>query len=299
MVQQAASRHPLDFRSRVRGLGSTPIAKRPESVSIKARNIAFDISPGVPKYWVSGDPFLTHFMNALSVIFPPGERMFMDAVKSVRDRVHNPDTRADIAGFLAQEALHSREHSALNELLNAQGYPVHKMEQGLADRIRTVAKARGRKGNLAATVALEHMTALLGFKLLTQEEVRALCDPRVLPLWMWHAVEEMEHKAVAFDAYQEVYGDYLPRAIALVSTTLGLFGTAHLFQYYLLKKDGLAHDPKLWAKGLWRLWGPKGLLLDMLPQWLSYFRSDFHPWQQDDSALIAEYERLYRPRPAA
>src|ERR1700712_844678 len=225
----------------------------------------------MPKYWVSGDPFLTHFMNALSVIFPPGERMFMDAVKAVRERVQNPETRADIAGFLAQEALHSREHSALNKTLREQGYPVHKLEEGLADRIREVSKVRGKKGNLAATVALEHMTALLGFKLLTQENVRALCDARVLPIWMWHAVEEMEHKAVAFDAYQEGYGDYLPRAIALVGTTVGLFGTAHLFQYYLLKKDGLAHDPKLWAKGLWRLWGPKGLLLDLLPQWAAYF----------------------------
>jgi uncharacterized protein len=275
-----------------------PRAKRPASVHVKARNIKFGIGPKMPKYWVSGDPFLTHFMNALSVIFPPGERMFMDAVKAVRDRVHDPDTRADIAGFLAQEALHSREHSALNEALHKLGYPVRKMEEGLAERIRLNDKFRSKKASLAVTVALEHMTALMGFKLLTQEHVRALFDDQVLPIWMWHAVEEMEHKAVAFDAYQEVFGDYLPRAIALVTTTAGLFGTAHLFQYYLLKRDGLAHDPKLWAKGLWRLWGPNGLLLDMLPQWLEYFRRDFHPWQQDDSALIADYERNHMPASA-
>ena len=275
-----------------------PRAKRPASVHIKARNIKFGIGPDMPKYWVSGDPFLTHFMNALSVIFPPGERMFMDAVKAVRERVEHPETRADIGGFLAQEALHSREHSALNEALRKLGYPVRKMEEGLAERIRVATKFRGKKMSLAVTVALEHMTALLGFKLLTQEHVRALCDERVLPIWMWHAVEEMEHKAVAFDTYQEVYGDYLPRAIALVTGTIGLFGTAHIFQYYLLKRDGLAHDPKLWAKGLWRLWGPKGLLVDMLPQWLEYFRSDFHPWQQDDSALIADYEQNHQPAAA-
>ncbi|MEY4511331.1 MAG: hypothetical protein RLZZ450_3453, partial [Pseudomonadota bacterium] len=222
-----------------------PRAKRPASVLVKARNIKFGIGPKMPKYWASGDPFLTHFMNALSVIFPPGERMFMDAVKAVRDRVHNADTRADIAGFLAQEALHSREHSALNEALHKLGYPVRKMEEGLAERIRFNDKFRSKKSSLAATVALEHLTALLGFKLLTQEHVRALFDEQVLPVWMWHAVEEMEHKAVAFDAYEEVFGDYLPRAIALVTTTVGLFGTAHLFQYYLLKRDGLAHDPKL------------------------------------------------------
>ncbi|MDB4990968.1 MAG: hypothetical protein JWN04_6146, partial [Myxococcaceae bacterium] len=245
-----------------------PRAKRPASVSVQARNVKFGINAEMPRYWVSDDPFLTHFMNALSVIFPPGERMFMDAVKAVRDRVKNPETRADIAGFLAQEALHSREHSALNAVLQNQGYPVRELDEGMSEHMRQVAKFRSKRSQLAATVALEHMTALLGFKLLTQEHVRALCDAEVLPVWMWHAVEEMEHKAVAFDTYEEVFGDYLPRALALVTTTIGLFGTAHYFQYYFLKRDGLAHDPKLWAKGLWRLWGPKGLLSDMLPQWL-------------------------------
>ena len=272
-----------------------PRAKRPDSVSVKARNIKFGLGPKMAKYWVDDDPFLTHFMNAMSVIFPPGERMFMDSVKAVRERVKNPETRADISGFLAQEALHSREHSALNEALHELGYPVRKLEKGLAERLRFALKYRSKRSMLSVTVALEHMTALLGFKLLTQEHVRALLSEEVLPIWMWHAVEEMEHKAVAFDTYQEVYGNYLPRAVALVTSTIGLFGTAHAFQYVLLKHDGLAHDPKLWAKGLWRLWGPNGLLLDMLPQWLEYFRRDFHPWQQDDSPLIAHYEEKHMP----
>jgi predicted metal-dependent hydrolase len=275
-----------------------PRAKRPASVSVKARNIKFKVDGDVRRYWVNGDPFLTHFMNALSVIFPPGERMFMDAVKAVRDQVKNPETRADITGFLAQEALHSREHAVLNEHLHRQGYAVRLLEEGVAERIRKLSKLRGKKWSLATTVALEHMTALLGYKLLTQERLRSLFDPEMLPMWMWHAVEEMEHKAVAFDTYEEVYGDYLPRAVALVLNSIGLFGTAHVFQYYLLKQDGLAHDPKLWAKGLWTLWGPKGLLVDVLPQWLDYFRTDFHPWQQDDSPLIEDYERSYAPRTA-
>lgn len=276
-----------------------PRAKRPSSVSIKARNIRFPVAKNLRRYWVSDDPFLSHFMNALSVIFPPGERMFMDAVKAVREQVVNPDTQKDIFGFLGQEALHSREHSSLNEALHAMGYPVREMEKGMSAHLARVSTWRGKRSSLAVTVALEHMTALLGYKLLTQEHVRALFDAEALPIWLWHALEELEHKAVAFDTYQEVFGDYLPRALALVTTTIGLFGTAHLFQFYLLKKDGLAYDPKLWARGIWRLWGPKGLLVDMLPQWLEYFRTDFHPWQQDDSQLITDFERLYTPASAA
>jgi hypothetical protein len=276
-----------------------PRAKRPASVQVKARNIKFGIGSNMRRYWVSGDPFLTHFMNALSVTFPPGEKMFMDAVKAVRERVNNPETRADIAGFLAQEALHSREHQALNVRLQELGYPVQAMEERIAERIRVMSKYRTKKMSLAVTVALEHMTALLGHKLLTQQEIRGLSDPEVLPIWTWHAIEEMEHKAVAFDTYEEVFGDYVLRALALLTTTLGLFGGAHLLQYHFLKVDGLAHDPKLWLKGLWGLWGPKGIMLDLIPMWLEYFRRDFHPWQQDDSALIAEFERLYDAQASA
>ncbi len=270
-----------------------PRAKRPATVEVKARNIKFAVGANMRRYWVSGDPFLTHFMNSLSVTFPPGEKMFMDAVKAVRDKVQNPETRADIAGFLAQEALHSREHQSLNERLHELGYPVHEMERRIAERIKVMNKYRTKKMSLAVTVALEHMTALLGHKLLTQQEIRELSDPEVLPIWTWHAIEEMEHKAVAFDTYEEVFGDYLPRALALLTTTIGLFGGTHLLQYHFLKVDGLAHDPNLWLKGLWSLWGPKGIMVDLVPMWLQYFRRDFHPWQQDDSALIRDYERLF------
>jgi predicted metal-dependent hydrolase len=251
------------------------------------------------RYWINGDPFLTHFMNALSVTFPPGERMFMDAVRAVRDQVKNPETLEDIKGFLAQEALHSREHSALNEALHRMGYPVRAMEKRIAARIATMSKYRTKKMSLAVTVALEHLTALLGHKLLTDKEMRGLSDPDVLPIWMWHAVEEMEHKAVAFDTYEEVFGDYATRAFALFTTTIGLFGGTHVLQYYFLKKDGRAHDLKMWARGLWMLYGKDGFLQPLLPMWRDYFRRDFHPWQTDDSGLIAEYERVYAQATAA
>jgi predicted metal-dependent hydrolase len=273
-----------------------PRAKKPESVSVTPRNVSFGLDEGLPRYWVDDDAFLTHFMNALSVIFPPGERMFMDAVRAVRDQVKNPETRRDIAGFLAQEALHSREHSALNDALAKLGYPVHELEQGLKAGIKEREARRDKRTSLAVTAALEHVTAILGHKLLTQPALQALADEKVLPLWLWHAIEEMEHKAVAFDAYQEVYGDYLPRVLALVFTTIGLFATAHWFQYYLLRRDGLERNPGMWLRGLSDIWVRKVKLYDLVPAWLAYFRPDFHPWQQDDSPLIEAYKARFVER---
>jgi predicted metal-dependent hydrolase len=263
---------------------------RPPGVEITPRNLRFGLENGVPRYWMDGDPFMTHFMNGLSIIFPPGERMFMDAVRAARPRVSNPATLADIRAFLAQEAIHFREHGELNKALENMGYPARRLEANLR---RSLEGEGNPKSTLAETVALEHLTAILGHKLLSQPHVRALFHPDVLPLWMWHAVEEMEHKAVAFDVYEEVYGDYSQRAVALVLGTLGLFITAHWFQYLLLRRDGLGHKPGLWLKGLWRMWGVNGLLIDLVPAWLDYLRRDFHPWQNDDSGLLAEFKSRF------
>jgi predicted metal-dependent hydrolase len=274
-------------------------AARPASVAVKPRNVHFGLEHGVPRNWMDDDPFMTHFMNALSITFPPGERMFMDAVRAVRDRVKNPGTLEDIQGFLAQEAIHSREHADMNGALEKMGYPARKLEAYLRASIQDRHGKRDERGDLAATVALEHITAILGHKLLSQPEVQELFHADVLPIWMWHAVEEMEHKGVAFDVYDEVFGEYAPRAIALLLTTIGLFATAHAFQYQFLKRDGLAHKPSVWLKGLWRMWGKNGLLIDLIPVWFDYFRRDFHPWQNDDSKLVAAYKRRYESDRAA
>ena len=66
---------------------------------------------------------------------------------------------------------------------------------------------------LAATVALEHLTAILAAALLDgRSGSLAGADPRVAELWRWHAVEETEHKSVAFDVYAVVRR--LPEAAA-------------------------------------------------------------------------------------
>jgi predicted metal-dependent hydrolase len=133
----------------------------------------------------------------------------------------------------------------------------------------------------------------MGHRLLASPELQALMPEAMRRLWVWHALEETEHKAVAFDVYQEVYGDARTRNAWLVISTLGLMGTVLRFQAELLKHDGLAKKPSIWLKGMWRLWGPGGILLPLVPAWLSYFKRDFHPWQVDDSALIERYRREF------
>jgi predicted metal-dependent hydrolase len=264
-------------------------AKKPVNLQVKARRIDFAFEPDLARYWYDGDAFLTHFMHALSITFPDGERMFMDAVRAVQSRVQNEETRADIAGFMGQEALHSRAHEALNAFIAARGYPALSLAAGMREQIEERKPEHSKKSALALTCALEHITAIMGHRLLASPELQAMMPASMRRLWVWHALEETEHKAVAFDVYQEVFGDLRTRNMWLVISTLGLMSTVLRFQTELLKHDGLAHKPSIWLKGMWRLWGPRGILLPLVPAWLSYFKADFHPWQVDDSALIQRY----------
>ncbi len=274
--------------------GYQPRAVRPSTVHIKARNLKFALDTRTPHHWCDQDPFLTHFMNAMSLTFPAGERQFIESVKAVRNRVKNPATRADVAGFSSQEALHSREHAALNELLQKMGYPVAEIERRFGEVLQQQGARQSKQAALANTVAIEHLTALMGRALLGNQELIDKIHPDLRAMWMWHGLEELEHKAVAFDVYQEVFGNYVPRALALMMVTTGVFAFAHYVQFKLLRHEGRAYSPSTWIKGLWGLYGPRGVLAPCVPGWLSYFRPDFHPWQDDDSALVARVEARLR-----
>jgi predicted metal-dependent hydrolase len=244
-----------------------------------------------PRYWMANDAWETHLLNALSLTFPAGERFFMRSVRALRDHVRDPALAEQVRGFLAQEALHGREHGVMNRWLKTLGLPASVIERHLEARIQQESAARTPLDNLALTCALEHFTAILAKLLLTDESLRARFHENMLPLWYWHAIEELDHKAVAFDVYQAAGGGYERRVLWMAGATFGLLGAAMVIQWHLLKRDQQRANLGGWLRGLARYAGPKGYLASVLPAYLRYYRRDFHPWQEDDRALIAEAER--------
>ena len=104
-------------------------------------------------------------------------------------------------------------------------------------------------------------------------------DPETARFWRWHAAEELEHKAVAFDVLQEVGGGYLLRVVSAVAAVLLLAPTVDRMFRRMLKADPQDVTPEMrrGARDLNRkLWKPQ---LRMLAQ---YFKPGFHPWQCDD-----------------
>src|SRR5207248_3464639 len=150
---------------------------------------------------------LSHVAAGLSAVFPDGEDFFVRSVRHFRDQVTDPELKRQVAGFIGQEAMHGRQHRAFNDRLDELGYPVKRFERltkkGLAIRERVLPAT----SNLAATAALEHFTATLAELVLSDEETRGLFGhDAVRDLFLWHALEESEHKAVAFDVYKAVGG---------------------------------------------------------------------------------------------
>lgn len=256
------------------------------SASFPVRRMDFSFSES-QKFWFAGDPFMSHFMNNLSSLFPYGEKFFVDSVRAVRDEVTEPQLKKDISAFIGQEAMHSKEHAAYNDYAAEHGIDLERLELRIKVLLEWTTKLSTKKQRLAATCALEHFTATMAEQLLQREDLTTqMNDPKLYQLWMWHAIEENEHKAVCYDVYQQVYGGYFTRTIMMAITTLIFFGVIGWFQVHLLRKDGQLFNWRSWGKGLKMLFGPRnGFLTKLLLPYLDYYRPGFHPLDHDSKAL--------------
>jgi predicted metal-dependent hydrolase len=260
-------------------------------MTILRRDVDFDLdATQVPRDWCADDPFRTTFMSALSLLFPEGERFFVDSVKHYKDRIDSPELQRAIAGFIGQEAMHGKEHRALNDLLVAHGHPeapvVDRWLRGFLGRVRATMPPASQ---LAVTCALEHFTAMLAEALLSNERMRDEIDASVRPLWLWHALEESEHKAVAFDVYEAVDGGYLRRTLVMLLTTVVFFSVQSAVHTRMMATRGILWRPWTWLRGATRLWITPGYFTRLLPAYLEYFKPGFHPDDRDTRALLARW----------
>lgn len=272
-----------------RKASATRASNTPEQVTIKPQRMGFEFGEQVPQYWLDNSYFLSHMMNALSVLFPQGEQFFVDSVRAYRDQISDPKLKAEVRGFIGQEAMHSLEHVAMNQHVRDQGMPVEELEKHL-EVVLGIAKKLPKRHQLAITCALEHMTAMMADMLLERSDVREDMDESMRPLWVWHAIEETEHKAVTYDVFQQVGGTYAERAFYQVFSTAALGVMASYFTGRMMLNDRKNFSLKDSARGLWRMWGRNGTFSSLIPTWLEYFKPGFHPWDHDNSELIARFK---------
>lgn len=257
----------------------------------KTRRIRFRFSNGVGKYFVDDDIVFSHFVAGLSGGFPPGEEAFIRSVRRFADQITDPILSKRVAGFIGQESTHGQEHRRLNERLIEIGYRI-----GWYDR-QSITRAQkwfeqqvNGHTHLAMTAAAEHYTAVLAERVLTSDELQALPgDPEVWNLINWHALEELEHKSVAFDVYRATGGSEA-RRIAVMATMMALtlpFVLSSLAVSVARDRDARRQPVRLARETYRLLTGP--LLSDLMPKLAQYLRPGFHPDDIDTTAVLGRW----------
>ena len=268
------------------------MAEPTETRTIPTRRVSFEESlRELPRHFAADeDLVVSHVLAGLSAVFPDGEDFFVRSVRHFRDQITDPVLKRQVAGFIGQESVHGREHRELNDRLAELGYPTKPIERLTKAGLRLRERIMSPKANLAATAALEHFTATLAELLMTDQEVRdSLGHDGVRYLFLWHALEESEHKAVAFDVYRAVGGSERTRVLTMKVIRLG-FILGSVVELVV----SLALDPKTYRRGalsssLRKFKGSGVAGRAMWDRLREYDRPGFHPSDRDTSDLVEHW----------
>jgi uncharacterized protein len=282
---------------------TTAMASRTD-VPLRARKTRFDLSD-TPRHWIPGDPMATHMMNVLHVMLPPGERWFCDVYREALPYVSDEKLRQDLKGFMGQEATHARAHELARDYLARYGF----------DTDDTMARAEWARHNLggatpfgrtlpkplrkpwlvtrlSAIAAIEHFTAVLGDWIINHsgqlDEDGA--DAAMLDLLRWHGAEEVEHRSVAFDVFEDVSGSYARRVLSMAVTAVALTAAFAVGGILLLRADAGTSE-RFTLRGFRRS-GRRGHLPTYsfaLRAVGPYLRRGYHPSQEGSTAAALAY----------
>lgn len=253
---------------------------------IEPRYPRFDWT-GVPRYWMEGRPGLTHFLNALHLLFPPAEAWFVRTARQALAELDDSNLAAAVRGFVGQEGSHARAHQTYLGVLEAEGIPIETMRRSVAALFDDVRKAPPWLQRSLMAGAEQHTAAMARW--VFERPILDGAHPSPRDLFLWHAAEEIEHKSVAFDILAATHPGYFKRMIG------GFIATIELMRLWITLTLKLASkDPQTTvravlldlARGLREGKLPFGILLAAGAR---YARPSYHPDQDDDRHHATRY----------
>ena len=255
------------------------------SEAIPVRKVELPFDESIPRHWIDDSAVATHFFNGLNLVFPDGERFFIRAVQDHLDRITDESLRGRIRGFAGQEGWHAKQHERYFAILEAQGYRIAPFLRRFRRFIRWSNRLMPAALRLSVTAGAEHYTATLGANAL-ENPLLERSHPTMRSLIHWHALEELEHKSVAFDVLRQTHPSHLLRMVGFVVASVVLFGWTYLGTRMLLHQDGV--DRRATRAEIRRLRSVTKAQMEraIAAGVREYRRRDFHPDQKDDSALV-------------
>jgi uncharacterized protein len=268
-----------------------PVSVHQKGSSFPVRRMDFDFS-NINRHFVNNDPASSHVWTAFQAYFPEGEQFFVDAVRDAKKWVNDEKLLLEISAFIGQEAMHGKEHLAANAELVRQGINVNGWDARTRWARKRLNKLLSVKARLAGTAAVEHYTAVIAEHIMKSEDFHSMViDPTIKNLIYWHALEESEHRAVAFDTHNAVGGTYAQRAIAMTLVSISIGPVVFAAILNCMQQDGELFNAKSWLKFTDLYFGRKGLFRKMIPDLLKFYKPGFHPLQANMDAPMRIWKK--------
>lgn len=250
-----------------------------KDVGVPVRKMGLSYGEDMPTLWFNDNAFLTMFFTEFSATLPEGEAQFIHSVRLFQDKITDPILQAQVRAFIGQEGHHSREHDALNEAMLKRGLPLDKIEEQVCGFNKWMQRNQSPVKQLAGTVCGEHITALMADYVLNKSPTfLASLSPQVRTLWAWHCIEELEHKGVAFDVYDQLVGDRNLLRRTMVEMTLFFIVFSTINALRLMPKTGQLTNIKKWREAFAVL---GKMVRSSRPDYMDFYQPDYHPWQHD------------------
>jgi len=268
--------------------------KRPSDLVLVSRQLDVDPLAYLQKnpMWNTQGIVVMHFINAFQSLFPEGERLFIEAARDCT--AQNPSVvtedavfQDDLNHFVEQEGRHSVVHDKWTKALAVVGYQQMNSYTMLLHRFRTWARTHlDKMTRLSITIGAEQYTASMT-RLFAHDrpDLVFASAPLFQKIFLYHTMEELEHKSVCFDLYQKLHGGYIRRMMGMAFITYYIWWNVLRRHRYLLRHDGKwdrQHRHEFWKFYL----GNNGMMRVLLPRLLEYTRPSFHPWQTDERTLF-------------
>lgn len=276
----------------VQTLQSIPRKLAGARVGIPPRQVRFLFKREAPRYYVFDEsPVATNLFVTLSGIFPPGERFFVESVRRFREQITDETLKAQIAGFIGQEAIHGREHERLNAYHRERNLDARVPDRMVRAGLWALSHLSDSQ-QLACTAFMEHATAALAEEWLTNEKLQKTSDPELMQLWYWHALEELEHKAVTYDVWKQVSGNDHERTMAMALVLTVIIPPIFVAWTMLLVRDGQLLKVRENRDAVRFLFKKKGFLHNVFRAMPAFIGEGFHPSKHSTKAL----EELWREK---
>lgn len=268
-----------------------PVSTHQKGAAFPVRRMDFDFHDINPVF-IKSNPVSSALWTAFQAYFPEGEQFFVDSVRTFKSQITDEQLKRDVSAFIGQEAMHGKEHRTANEALAAQGIHVEGLDKAALWVRKRANRYLPKRLRLAMTAAAEHYTGVIAHQIAHHPDfLNSVTDPKVRQLILWHAMEETEHRAVAFDLYQHAARGYLTRALGMAVVSAGIGPVVLMGMINCLRQQEELGNTQAWKEFAKDYFSPGGFFSAAIPELVKYFKPGFHPNDQGPEMTLAVLRR--------